>query len=296
MNFKLPEVLGRYTFDADLSKITWFQVGGKAEVLFKPKDVNDLTTFLKGLDNEIPIFILGVGSNLLVRDGGVDGVVIRLGKGFNDIFSDGEEIEVGSAVLDRNIAEYASNKGIAGLEFLASIPGTLGGAIKMNAGCYGREIKDVLLWADVLSRDEIVERKLNRELNFSYRHSNIRDDEIIVKARLRGQKGCQEDIQKLMQEMLKKREETQPVKSRTGGSTFANPVGDQKAWELIDAIGGRGLSLGGAQFSNLHCNFLINTGNATAKDLESLGETVRAKVFEKFNVHLKWEICRIGKS
>ena len=296
MSFKLPEVLGRYTFDADLSKITWFQVGGKAEVLFKPKDVNDLTTFLKGLDNEIPIFILGVGSNLLVRDGGVDGVVIRLGKGFNDIFSDGEEIEVGSAVLDRNIAEYASNKGIAGLEFLASIPGTLGGAIKMNAGCYGREIKDVLLWADVLSRDEIVERKLNRELNFSYRHSNIRDDEIIVKARLRGQKGCQEDIQKLMQEMLKKREETQPVKSRTGGSTFANPVGDQKAWELIDAIGGRGLSLGGAQFSNLHCNFLINTGNATAKDLESLGETVRAKVFEKFNVHLKWEICRIGKS
>ena len=296
MNFKLPEVLGRYTFDADLSKITWFQVGGKAEVLFKPKDVNDLTTFLKGLDNEIPIFILGVGSNLLVRDGGVDGVVIRLGKGFNDIFSDGEEIEVGSAVLDRNIAEYASNKGIAGLEFLASIPGPLGGAIKMNAGCYGREIKDVLLWADVLSRDEIVERKLNRELNFSYRHSNIRYDEIIVKARLRGQKGCQEDIQKLMQEMLKKREETQPVKSRTGGSTFANPVGDQKAWELIDAIGGRGLSLGGAQFSNLHCNFLINTGNATAKDLESLGETVRAKVFEKFNVHLKWEICRIGKS
>ena len=296
MNFKLPEVLGRYTFDADLSKITWFLVGGKADVLFKPKDVNDLTTFLKGLDNEIPIFILGVGSNLLVRDGGVDGVVIRLGKGFNDIFSDGEEIEVGSAVLDRNIAEYASNKGIAGLEFLASIPGTLGGAIKMNAGCYGREIKDVLLWADVLSRDEIVERKLNRELNFSYRHSNIRDDEIIVKARLRGQKGCQEDIQKLMQEMLKKREETQPVKSRTGGSTFANPVGDQKAWELIDAIGGRGLSLGGAQFSNLHCNFLINTGNATAKDLESLGETVRAKVFEKFNVHLKWEICRIGKS
>lgn len=296
MNFKLPEVLGRYTFDADLSKITWFQVGGKAEVLFKPQDVDDLTIFLKGLDNEIPIFILGVGSNLLVRDGGIEGVVIRLGKGFNDIFLDGEEMEIGSAVLDRNIAEYASNEGISGLEFLASIPGTLGGAIKMNAGCYEREIKDVLLWADVLSRDGVIERKSNQDLNFSYRHSNLKNDEIIIKARLQGQKGCQDDIKKSMQEMLKKREETQPVKSRTGGSTFANPVNDQKAWELIDAVGGRGLSLGGAQFSNLHCNFLINTGNATAKDLETLGETVRTKVFEKFNVHLKWEICRIGKS
>lgn len=288
----LPEVQGRYIHQAPLNKITWFQVGGPAEVLFKPKDVQDLSFFLENLDPSVPVFTLGVGSNLLVRDGGVDGVVIRLGSGFNDIHIFENEIEVGGAVLDRNIALTCASSGIGGLEFLCSIPGTLGGAIKMNAGCYGTEIKDVFLWADVMNRQGKIERRFN--CDFSYRHSNIKDDEIVIKVRLKGFPGNQEDINAKMKNMLEQRELTQPVHTRTGGSTFANPA-SYKAWELIDGIGGRGLSKGGAEFSTLHCNFLINTGNATAMELENLGDEVKQKVLEKYGVDLRWEILRIGK-
>ncbi len=291
MTHHLPPVRGRYTYQADLKKITWFQVGGSAEVLFKPADEEDLAFFLQ--NTNIPIFTLGVGSNLLVRDGGIDGVVIRLGKGFNEYKASGYTIETGSAVLDRNIAEYAASLNIGGLEFLCSIPGTIGGAIKMNAGCYGTEIKDVLLWADIMTRDGKVQRRTNGDLEFSYRHSNIKNDEIVIKACFKGYHGSQENIRSKMEKMLEQRAITQPSKL-TGGSTFANPDGDYKAWELIDAVGGRGKRLGGAEFSNLHCNFLINTENATAQDLEDLGEEVKEKVLEKFGIELKWEIHRIG--
>lgn len=288
----LPKIQGRYTHQTPLNKITWFQVGGPAEVLFKPKDVQDLSFFLENLERSAPIFILGVGSNLLVRDGGVDGVVIRLGGGFNDIDVFENEIEVGGAVLDRNIALTCASSGIGGLEFLCSIPGTLGGAIKMNAGCYGAEIKDVFLWVDIMDRQGKIERRFN--CDFSYRHSNIKDDEIIIKARLKGVFENQETIKSRMKNMLEQRELTQPVHTRTGGSTFANPM-SHKAWELIDGVGGRGLSKGGAEFSTLHCNFLINTGKATAMELENLGDEVKQKVLEKYGVDLRWEILRIGK-
>jgi UDP-N-acetylmuramate dehydrogenase len=288
----LPIVQGRYTHQTLLSKITWFQVGGPAEVLFKPKDVQDLSTFLNQLQSSIPILTLGVGSNLLVRDGGIDGVVIRLGGGFNEILIFNDEIEVGSAVLDRNIAMHCASFGIGGLEFLCSIPGTLGGAIKMNAGCYGREIKDVLLWVDIMARDGKIERRHNCE--FTYRHSNVQDNEIVIKARLKGNFTSKDNINACMQEMLTAREQTQPVHTKTGGSTFANPPG-HKAWELIDRVGGRGMRKGGAQVSQLHCNFLVNTGDATAKDLEDLGENIRFQVLEKFNIDLRWEICKVGK-
>ncbi len=290
---KLPEIQGRYTHQSLLSKITWFQVGGPAEVLFKPKNIQDLSFFLENLDPSTPIFILGVGSNLLVRDGGIDGIVIRLGSGFNDIEVFENEIEIGSAVLDRNIALTCASSGIGGLEFLCSIPGTLGGAIKMNAGCYGHEIKDVFLWADIMNRKGDIERRFN--CDFSYRHSNIKDDEIVIKARLKGAFENPDNINARMKSMLEQREMTQPVHTKTGGSTFANPASGGKAWELIDGVGGRGLSRGDAQISQLHCNFLINRGNATAQDLESLGNDIKQKVLETYGVDLRWEILRIGK-
>ena len=289
----LPSIRGRYTYQASLKKITWFQVGGPAEVLFKPADIDDLSFFLQ--NTTVPIFTLGVGSNLLVRDGGIEGVVIRLGRGFNEcLMFNNTTIEAGSAVLDRNVAEYAASLNIAGLEFLCSIPGTVGGAIKMNAGCYGMEVRDVLLWADVMTRDGTIQRRTNMDLGFSYRHSNIQDDEIVIKACFNGYFDKKENILLKMKEMLEKRALTQPSKL-TGGSTFANPEGHKKAWELIDEVGGRGKRLGGAEFSNLHCNFLINVENATAKDLEDLGEEVREKILEKFGIELIWEIHRIGK-
>jgi UDP-N-acetylmuramate dehydrogenase len=289
----LPPVRGRYTQDADLSKLTWFQVGGKAELLFKPADVQDLSHFLS--HTKLPFFVLGVGSNLLVRDGGIDGAVIILRKGFNEITVSGEIIEVGSAVLDRNVAEYGASLNLGGLEFLCSIPGTIGGAVKMNAGCYGTEIKDVLVWADIMKKTGEIERRYNKDFHFSYRHSNVKDDEIVIKAAFQGKIDEKTAITEKMNQMLGARSVTQPTSAHTGGSTFANPPGDKKAWELIDAVGGRGQELGGAQFSKLHCNFLLNTGGATAAEIEDLGEDVRKKVLAQFGIDLRWEIQRIGK-
>lgn len=291
---QLPTIRGRYTENAELANVTWFRVGGAAEVMYKPLGVEDLAFFLKEKPKDIPVHIIGVGSNLLVRDGGVPGVVIRLGKGFNNIFVDGTTIEVGAAVLDRNVATVACEEGIEGLEFLCGIPGTIGGALRMNAGCYGSEIKDVLESALAMDAEGRLHRLSNQDCGFSYRHSSIPDDWIFISARFKGRPGNREDIQAKINQFLEQREQSQPVKTRTGGSTFANPEG-KKAWELIDHAGCRGLKIGGAQVSELHCNFLMNTGGATAADLENLGETVRQKVKETTGVELRWEIQRLGE-
>ncbi|MBP6986555.1 MAG: UDP-N-acetylmuramate dehydrogenase [Alphaproteobacteria bacterium] len=291
---QLPAVRGRYSQNTLLSTVTWFRVGGPAEVVFKPSSLQDLSVFLKEKPENIPVHVIGVGSNLLVRDGGLPGVVIRLGKGFTNILVDGDRIEVGAGVLDRNVAMTARDEGIGGLEFLCGIPGTIGGALRMNAGCYGAEIKDVLEYAIAMDPKGNLHRLTAQECGLSYRHSGIPQDWIFVSAGLRGVKANPQDIELKMQEMLKHRETTQPVHTRTGGSTFANPDG-YKAWELIDQAGCRGMKVGAAQVSELHCNFLVNTGGASAKDIEQLGELVRQKVKEKFNVDLRWEIQRIGR-
>lgn len=291
---QLPAVRGRYSQNTLLSTVTWFRVGGPAEVVFKPSSLQDLSVFLKEKPENIPVHVIGVGSNLLVRDGGLQGVVIRLGKGFTNILVDGDRIEVGAGVLDRNVAMTARDEGIGGLEFLCGIPGTIGGALRMNAGCYGTEIKDVLEYAIVMDPKGNLHRLTAQDCGLSYRHSGIPQNWIFVSAGLRGVKANPQDIELKMQEMLKHRETTQPVHTRTGGSTFANPDG-YKAWELIDQAGCRGMKVGAAQVSELHCNFLVNTGGASAKDIEQLGELVRQKVKEKFNVDLRWEIQRIGR-
>lgn len=292
---RLPAVRGRYSENTPLAAITWFRVGGPAQVVFKPSSILDLSLFLKEKPADIPLHVIGVGSNLLVRDGGVKGVVIRLGKGFANVVVDGTRIEVGAGVLDRNVALTAQEAGIGGLEFLCSIPGTIGGALRMNAGCYGSEIKDVLEYAVAMDPKGQIHQLTPEQCGFSYRHSGVPENWIFVSACLKGHKSEPAEIGKKMQEMLAQREETQPVHTRTGGSTFANPDG-HKAWELIDKAGCRGLKIGGAQVSELHCNFLMNTGDATAKDLETLGETVRQRVKEQSGIDLRWEIQRIGQN
>lgn len=291
---RLPAVRGRYSENTPMAAITWFRVGGPAQVVFKPASILDLSLFLKEKPADVPFHVIGVGSNLLVRDGGVKGVVVRLGKGFANVVVDGTRIEVGAGMLDRNVALTAQEAGIGGLEFLCSIPGTIGGALRMNAGCYGSEIKDVLEYAVAMDPKGQIHKLTAEQCGFSYRHSGVPEDWIFVSACLKGHQSDPTEIGKKMQEMLAQREETQPVHTRTGGSTFANPDG-HKAWELIDKAGCRGLKMGGAQVSELHCNFLMNTGEATAKDLETLGETVRQKVKEKSGVDLRWEIQRIGQ-
>jgi UDP-N-acetylmuramate dehydrogenase len=295
---RLPAVRGRYTESADLARITWFRVGGPADVSFRPLDRDDLVAFLKGRPSDVPITVIGVGSNLLVRDGGVPGVVIRLGRGFVDVCADGDEVVAGAAALDINVARTALDAKLAGLEFLSGIPGTIGGAVRMNAGAFGGELSDVLVCAEAVDLDGNVHTLTPADLGFTYRHSELPEAWIVTSARLKGRAGDAAAIAARMDEIRATREDSQPVRVRTGGSTFKNPstpeAKGRKAWQLIDAAGCRGLIRGGAMVSDKHCNFLINTGTATAADIEALGEEVRRRVFQDSGVVLEWEIQRIG--
>jgi UDP-N-acetylmuramate dehydrogenase len=290
---RLPVTRGGYRENASLASTTWFRVGGPAEVLFRPADRDDLAAFLAAKPADVPVTVLGVGSNLLVRDGGLPGVTIRLGKGFADVTHDGSIVKAGAAALDVNVANAARDWGLGGLEFLVGVPGTVGGALRMNAGAYGKEMKDVVLAAEAIDAAGQLHYATNGALCFEYRSSCMPADWIFIGAELKATHEDAEIVAARMSEIQAKREASQPVRSRTGGSTFANPPG-AKAWELIDAAGCRGLTRGGAMVSEKHCNFLINDGNATAADLEDLGEDVRARVFAKFGVTLHWEIKRVG--
>lgn len=289
----LPDVRGRYTANADLSKITWFKVGGPAEVMYRPEDIDDLVHFLKHLPSDIDVTMIGVGSNLLVRDGGVPGVVIRLGREFAAVAVDGNKMRVGAGALDLNVALAAEQACLGGLEFLSGIPGTIGGGLRMNGGAYGCEFRDVFVSARAVDLQGTVHRLGPDDMGFGYRSTLVPEDWLFLDAVLKGRPEPKADIAKRMAEIKSAREESQPVRTPTGGSTFANPPG-AKAWELIDAAGCRGLARGGAMVSEKHCNFLINTGAATAADLEGLGEEVRRRVFENSGVTLVWEIRRIG--
>jgi UDP-N-acetylmuramate dehydrogenase len=291
---RLPAVRGRLVANAPIGPKTWFRVGGLAEVLFRPADEEDLADFLAATPPEIAVTVIGVGSNLLVRDAGIPGVVIRLDRSFADIATGGEAVVAGAGALDLKVALTAAEAGIAGLEFLSGIPGTIGGGFATNAGAYGREFKDVLIAADVVDRRGNVQRVAAEALGFSYRHSAAPSDWIFTRARFRGAPGERSMIARHMAEIQAAREATQPIRSRTGGSTFANPHG-HRAWQLIDAAGCRGLVRGGAMVSEKHANFLINTGTATAADLEGLGEEVRRRVHDSCGVMLEWEIRRVGE-
>ncbi|HSY86845.1 MAG TPA: UDP-N-acetylmuramate dehydrogenase [Verrucomicrobiae bacterium] len=289
----LPQVRGRLTAKAPLAGITWFRVGGPAEVMFRPADLEDLQHFLRHLPADVPVTVIGVGSNLLVRDGGVPGVVLRLGRSFAEIRIGPGHIRTGAAALDLNVARAAAEAGIAGLEFLSGIPGTIGGALRMNAGAYGHELVDVVTTAEAVDRQGGLHRLAKGDIGLTYRHSSVPEDWIFTGAELAGSAGATDAILTRLAQIQTARETTQPIRSRTGGSTFANPPG-QKAWELIDRAGCRGLALGGAMVSEKHCNFLINTGQATAAEIETLGETVRRRVREATGFELRWEIRRIG--
>ena len=291
---KLPQLRGRLLANEPLAPLTWFRVGGPAQALFMPEDEADLAYLLANLPREIPVTVIGLGSNLIVRDGGVEGVVVRLGRGFNETkIEPGHRVRSGTAVPDLRVAKAAQEAGIAGLAFYRGIPGAIGGALRMNGGAYGRETKDVLIEARGIDRVGSIRTYTNADMGFTYRHCGVGDDVIFTEARFAGTAGDPAAIAVEMDEITSKRETTQPVKSRTGGSTFKNPAG-HKAWQLIDAAGCRGLIVGGAQVSELHCNFLINLGNATAADIENLGEEVRRRVKENSGVTLEWEIKRIG--
>ena len=288
-----PPLRGRVQHDAPLAPFTWFRVGGSAEVLIRPADTDDLAAFLRALSDTVPVRALGACSNLIIRDGGLRGVVIRLGRGFNAITTEPDGVVAGAAALDATVAEHAAAAGLAGLEFLCGIPGTIGGAIAMNAGAYGGEVAEVLDWAEFVTRSGDLLRLSAAELRFAYRSARLPPDGVAVRARFRARNGSPSAIAARMAEIRDSREATQPVRARTGGSTFRNPP-DMKAWELIDAAGCRGLTRGGALVSERHCNFLINTGDATAADLEGLGEEVRRRVHAASGVDLEWEIHRIG--
>ena len=290
---RLPKPRGRLTADAPLGAQTWFRTGGPAEVMFRPADALDLSEFLRALPADVPVTVLGVGSNLLVRDGGIKGVVIRLMRGFTAIAVEGNEVVAGAGALDLNVALTARDHALAGLEFLSGIPGTIGGAFPTNAGAYGGELAEVLVSAEIVDRAGRIRTVTPSELGLSYRHSTAPADWIFTSARLRASPGDRLAIARRIAEIESARAETQP-RSRTGGSTFANPP-NLKAWELIDRSGCRGLRIGDAQVSEKHCNFLINLGAATAADLESLGEEVRSRVFKRSDVLLQWEIRRIGE-
>jgi UDP-N-acetylmuramate dehydrogenase len=293
----LPAARGRVLQDAELAPYTWFRVGGPADVLFLPEDEDDLAGFLRALDPGVPVLPIGVGSNLLVRDGGVEGVVIRLGRGFGAVEPlEGARIRSGAAVLDATLAKKAADAGIAGLEFYRGVPGTIGGACVMNAGCYGVETKDVLVEAYGLGRNGERVTLSNAEMGFTYRRSaaGAVGDLIFTGALFQGRPDDPAAVTARMEEITTRRESTQPIREKTGGSTFKNPEGNS-AWKLVDGAGWRGKLHGAAKFSELHANFLINTGEATAADLEGLGEAVRADVREKFGVELEWEIKRVGR-
>ncbi|MDR3514397.1 MAG: UDP-N-acetylmuramate dehydrogenase [Azospirillaceae bacterium] len=290
---RLPAVRGRLTAAAALDGSTWFRVGGPAEVLFKPADLDDLSAFLAGCPADVPVTVIGVASNLLVRDGGVPGVVIRLGPAFGQVQVMDGAIETGTAALDLTVSRVACDAGLAGLEFLSGIPGTIGGSLRMNAGAYGCEIKDALVSAVAIDRQGRRHAVSADALALHYRHCDAPADWIFTSAVLAGSAGDRDAIARRMAEIQAARADSQPVRARTGGSTFANPPG-AKAWELIDRAGCRGLSRGGAQVSEKHCNFLINRGDATAADLEMLGEEVRQRVLAATGITLEWEIRRIG--
>jgi UDP-N-acetylmuramate dehydrogenase len=294
----LPAVRGKLLRDEPLGPFTWFRVGGPAEVIFLPEDEDDLAAFLRGLGPAVPLHVLGVGSNTLVRDGGVEGVVVRLGKAFAKVEPRGDaRIYAGAAVLDATLAREAGKAGIAGLEFYRGVPGSIGGALVMNAGCYGSETKDVLVEAYALTRAGERITLSNADLEYSYRKSTRAAAEqlIFLGALYQGRPDDPAAVEARMNEITERREKTQPIREKTGGSTFKNPPG-HSSWKLVDEAGWRGKPFGGAMFSPLHSNFLINTGEATAADLEGLGEAVRADVKSKFGVELEWEIKRIGKS
>jgi len=292
----MPGLRGRLLANEPLSPLTWFRVGGPAQILFTPANENDLAYFLRHLPGEYPIYTVGVGSNLIVRDGGMPGVVIRLSpRGFGETSAEGEIVRAGTAALDKRVAETAAAANIAGLEFYFGIPGTIGGALRMNAGANGGETKDVLIEATGIGRDGDKHVFDNAGMKFEYRNSKIYPSVIFTSARFRGRVEAPEKIRARMMEVQNHRETAQPIREKTGGSTFKNPPG-HSAWKLIDAAGCRALRVGGAQVSEMHCNFLINTGEATAQDIETLGETVRARVKENSGIELQWEIKRIGVS
>jgi UDP-N-acetylmuramate dehydrogenase len=289
----LPKLRGRMQVNATLAPLTWFRVGGPAEALVRPADAADLAQFLHALPPDIPVHAIGACSNLIIRDGGLPGVVIRLVRGFGTIAVEADGIVSGAAALDVTVAEHAAAAGLTGLEFLSGIPGGIGGAVVMNGGAYGGEIAACLDWVDIVTRSGEQRRLSAADLAFAYRHSRLPHGAVVIRVRLRAQRGEPATIAARMAEIRAAREASQPVRARTGGSTFRNPP-DMKAWELIDAAGCRGLTRGGAQVSEKHCNFLINTGTATAADLEGLGEEVRRRVHAATGVRLDWEIHRIG--
>jgi len=290
---RLPPLRGRAQANAPLAPFTWFRAGGPAEMLVRPADARDLADFLRGLPHEFPVQVIGACSNLIIRDGGLPGVTIRLARGFTAIAVEANAIVAGAAALDVTVAETAAAAGLAGLEFLSGVPGSIGGAVVMNAGAYGGDIASVLDWAEIVTRSGEIVRLSAADLDFAYRHAHVPAGAIVVRARLRAQQGVPAVIAARMAEIRASREASQPIRARTGGSTFRNPD-SMKAWELIDAAGCRGLTRGGAQVSEKHCNFLINTGTATAADIEGLGEEVRRRVHAATGVTLHWEIRRIG--
>ncbi|WP_246514088.1 UDP-N-acetylmuramate dehydrogenase [Neoroseomonas soli] len=280
--------------DAPLGAQTWFRVGGNAEILVRPGDADDLVTLLKDLPKATPLTIIGAASNMILRDGGIEGVTIRLARGFGGITVEADGIVAGAAALDVTVAETAAAHALGGLEFLVGIPGTIGGAVAMNAGAYGAEIKDVLDWAEIATPAGLI-RMAAQDLRFAYRRAELPARSVVTRARLRATPGDAAAITARLNEIRAARETTQPVRARTGGSTFKNPPGAKKAWELIDEAGCRGLTRGAAQVSEKHCNFLLNLGGATAADIEALGEEVRARVRAASGIELEWEIKRIGR-
>jgi len=291
---KLPSVRGRLEANAPLADLTWFRVGGPAEVLFAPADEDDLGAFLKGTPEDVAVYVIGVGSNLLVRDGGVPGVVIRMGRAFMDVVLEGENrLRAGVAALDVRVARFAADNSIDALTFLRGIPGTIGGALRMNGGAYGGETKDVLVEARGFNRKGELKVLSNADMKYTYRHCGAPEDMIFTSALLQGKPGNKDEIIAAMDKITASREATQPIKSKTGGSTFKNPP-NNKSWQLIDKAGMRGFNVGPAKVSEQHCNFLINEGGATAAQIEELGETIRKRVMETSGIMLDWEIKRIG--
>lgn len=290
---QLPKVRGTLRADIPIARLTWFRVGGNAEILFEPADQEDLQAFLQALPQEIDVTVLGGASNLIIRDGGIAGVTIKLGRPFSKIDIDRTTVIAGAAAMDITVSRKARDCGIGGLEFLSGIPGSIGGAVRMNAGAYEAELKDVLLTATAIDRRGQLQTVNASGLGFTYRHSEAPEDWIFISATLQGIEEKSEAIAARMDEIALARESSQPLRERTGGSTFKNPKG-QKAWQLIDSAGCRGMQRGGAQVSNTHCNFLINTGSATAADLEGLGEEVRRRVKNETGIQLEWEIKRVG--
>ena len=300
----LPEVRGRYTENAPLGEKGWFRCGGAADVLFKPADQDDLQHFLRNCPAEIPVHVFGALSNSIIRDSGLRGVVIRFGREFSDITVEGNLLTAGALALDANVAQVAADNGLGGLEFFSGIPGSIGGALRMNAGCYGTETKDVLVSCEAMDRQGDLHQLTPDQMGMTYRHVDVPEDYIFLRAVFKGTPENAEEVKARIAEIKVKREESQPIREKTGGSTFANPFAaelskaglseDIKVWQLIDSVGGRGLEIGGAQMSEKHCNFMINTGSASASDLEALGEEIRRRVADRHGITLRWEIRRMG--